>query len=317
MKNALIIICLVCTYFLAEARDYTFYHEKIIGIEWLIADEKFEDALRGYEQLFEAYDFIFIRDYKNALQLAGYLGNQQSGEPLLERSIRNGLSLKSVRRNKWISKVYQRSNTTKKTFKSWQEVYESKIRSDTRNLLKSMHSKNQWKAIGALLRIGNGAQDNYGEKKFAAFSISQLHRLHQVIDSVGYPSEQLIGNNYWATSIVSHHNSISQKFVAEDSLYPGLISPLLRQELTLGRISPYEIAEMEDWKYAVETGHAMTKYGFLGRFELKDIEEIDNRRLYLGLRSIGLRNQLVAIEKAYGFDFSLPGKAWHKGIIEF
>lgn len=48
--------------------DYIVYHRQIMEVERLIAQGSYEEALTTYEQVFELYDFVFIRDYKVAAQ---------------------------------------------------------------------------------------------------------------------------------------------------------------------------------------------------------------------------------------------------------
>jgi hypothetical protein len=60
-----------------EHQDYEFYHQQVIKAETLIASENYTEALLLYEQLFNDYDFIFLREYQIASQLALYTKNIQ------------------------------------------------------------------------------------------------------------------------------------------------------------------------------------------------------------------------------------------------
>jgi len=71
MKFKLSMFCLVTIFILSgfqsnENPDYIEYHKKITEAEILLSEEAFGDALIRYEQVFELYDFIFLRDYKVA-----------------------------------------------------------------------------------------------------------------------------------------------------------------------------------------------------------------------------------------------------------
>lgn len=51
-------------------QDYMNYHQNIIKAEKLIANEEYKEALLIYEQVFSSYDFIFLKEYQVATQLA-------------------------------------------------------------------------------------------------------------------------------------------------------------------------------------------------------------------------------------------------------
>jgi len=178
-----------------------------------------------------------------------------------------------------------------------------------------MYKLDQKKAIGALLRIGNKAQERYGEKKFAPHSEEQLVELDEILIEYGYPGEKLISDNWWVSIIVSHHNSISYEYVHNDTIFQYL-RPKFLEAIKKGEMSPYEFALMEDWKTAVENNHQKTSYGFLGAIVTKAlIDEINQNRNIIGMRSISIRNALFDIEKETGMDFYLPGQPWQNEKI--
>ena len=97
--------------------------------------------------------------------------------------------------------------------------------------------------MGALFRIGSKSQDNYAENKFAPHSEQQISELRDILLEIGYPGEKLIGNDYWVSTILSHHNSISQAYNKKDRLYPELKpqfdrSPGSRRSVSL-RVGPH------------------------------------------------------------------------------
>lgn len=80
-KASILIIALVfCTLsvLIAQGRpDYTGYHQSIVRGEELITRKEYAAALSILENVFNTYDFIFLRDYKVATQLALYAGDQE------------------------------------------------------------------------------------------------------------------------------------------------------------------------------------------------------------------------------------------------
>ena len=78
-----------------------------------------------------------------------------------------------------------------------------------------MLSKNQWKAFGVLLRFIEKGEQRYAHKKFAPHSERQM-------EDYGYPGDRLVGNGFWMSVILSHHNSISKEYLIQDTPYPSV-----------------------------------------------------------------------------------------------
>jgi len=183
-----------------------------------------------------------------------------------------------------------------------------------RDQIHSMFKKDQCKALGAFLRIGEKAQKRYAEKKFAPHSEKQMAELDTVIEQFGYPEEQLIGNNMWASVILSHHNSISKAYNSGDTLYINL-RPKLLEAIALGALSPYVFATIEDWRTVSLHQYNMTTYGYLGNIlNQKELETVNKNRSKIGIRSIKLRNALLDVEQKTGMNLHIK-KDWRKGKI--
>ena len=82
MKNITILINLILLFSLTTIKanekeeDYSMYHQSVIEAEILIVSQNYKDALQVYEELFENYDFIFLREYQIAAQLALHLNDE-------------------------------------------------------------------------------------------------------------------------------------------------------------------------------------------------------------------------------------------------
>jgi hypothetical protein len=302
----------------APDRDnYLIYHENIIHAEQLIAEEKFQEALKIYESTIHSFDFVFLRDYKVATQLALIVGEMEKTFYYLRAGLSKGWTLKDVKKNKFLAplRCKPKWKDIKCDYDSLQSVLHNILNDSLREQVQQMFRKDQKKAIGALLRIGQRAKENYAKQKFAPHSEKQMAILSQILVDYGYPGERLIGNNWWVATIISHHNSISKEYVSRDRIYPALKSELL-DALKNGEMSPFEFALMEDWKTAVESGHQSTSYGYLGSIESESIlHEVNQNRRKIGLRSIELRNALIDIQEGMGMNLYLPGEPWREGKI--
>jgi hypothetical protein len=320
MKFKLFIYCLIpiltLTGFQANVDpDYIDYHKQIIEAERLLSEEEFSDALIRYEQVFKHYVFVFIRDYKVASQLALYLDDKRKAFDYIQKGLAAGWELKALRKNQFLKPLQKEPEwrTIEQSYNNLHSQYETRIDSDLREKVRLMFKKDQKKALGALFRIGNKAQERYGTKKFAPHSENQMFELIKILDDQGYPGEQLIGNNYWMSTILSHHNSISKEYVNQDTLY-NFIKPKLIKAIENGQISPYEFAMIDDWYIAVNSGRTQTGYGFLNPPLSSTLTETNKLREKIGLRTIELRNKLVDVENETGINFYLPD--WIKGKIK-
>ncbi|MGB5205351.1 MAG: hypothetical protein WBN63_14270 [Eudoraea sp.] len=299
-----------------ENRDYLNYHRQVIEAESLIAEEKYGEALSSYENLISSYEFVFLRDYQVATQLAFYLNERQKALRLLEEGITAGWELKELKNNKFLASLQDEPAWTalENNYDSLRSFYLNRIDPKLREKVHEMFKKDQKKALGALFRIGNKAQENYGNKKFAPHSENQMAGLINILQSQGYPGERLIGNDYWMSTILGHHNSISEDYTKKDTLYQS-IRPALEKALASGEISPYEFAMIDDWKIAVVSNRTAIGYGFLNAPKEETLTETNLLRQKIGLRTIETRNKLVDIESSTGMNFYLPD--WVQGKIIF
>ena len=297
-----------------ENFGYINYHELIIEAEGLISEEKFSEALMKYDKIFRSYDFIFLRDYKIVSQLALYIGEEEKALYYIKKGITSGWTLKALNANKFLKplQIKPEWKALEKDYDSLHNQNLARIDLSAKEKVHAMFKKDQKKALGALLRIGDKAQERYALKKFAPHSENQIKELIKLLENQGYPGERLIGNNYWMSTIVSHHNSITQEYVKNDTLYK-FIRPLLIQAINKGQISPYEFALIDDWQKAVSFNRASAGYGFLNPPSQSTLSKTNDLRLAIGLRPVELRNKLIDVENKTGLNLYLPD--WVKGKI--
>ena len=297
-----------------DSLDYREYHKQIMEVERLLCEEDFGEALVRYEQVFERYEFVFLRDYKVASQLALYLGDKKKAFNYIKKGIVAGWLLKDLRKNKYLKQLRSDPEwtTMERSYKNLRSEHLAKIDVATREKVQLMFKKDQKKAMGALFKIGNKSQEKYGTEKFAPHSEEQIYELIRILEKNGYPGEKNIGNNFWMATIISHHNSISREYNSKDTLY-NFIKPKLIRAIENGEMSPYEFALVDDWQKAVISERNTAGYGFLISPKKTTFTETDQLRQQIGLRSITLRNKLVDVEIKTGIDFYLPD--WIRGKI--
>ena len=297
--------------------NYLNYHRDMINVEKLITQKDYANALAELEILFSDYEFVFLRDIKVASQLALLKGDEQRSIEFIQFGISRGWDMSDIKKTKYLKPVLDSPKWKAVTpqYDSLRSQYLERLNDSLRAQVKVMHKKDQKKALGALFRIGNKAQENYGVKKFAPHSELQMQELRNILITTGYPGEKIIGNDFWMSTIVSHHNSCSYEYVIQDTIYPSL-KPNLLEAIKRGELSPFEYAIMEDWKSAVESSHNSTTYGILGKIQSqKDLDQVDQNRALIGMRPVALRNALIDLEDATGLDFYLTGNPWQDGKI--
>ncbi|WP_057939334.1 hypothetical protein [Algoriphagus resistens] len=297
-----------------KGQDYRKYNKQTIEAEKLISEEKFLQALATYDQLFQNYDFIFLRDFKIAAQLSLYLTKKDKCLDLIKRGINAGWELKNIKKNDYLKNHLKKTDwkIIKQSYPGLHSTYLAGLEYTLREKVQRMFKEDQKKALGALVKVGNKAQEKYAVNKFAPHSEIQISKLIEILEEYGYPGEMLIGNNFWMSTILSHHNSISKDYNSYDTAF-NFIKPKLIHAIDLGRMSPYEYALIDDWQKAVSSGGTVAGYGFLTSVHQSTLVETDQLRRLIGLRSIELRNKLVDIEMKTGMDFYLPG--WIEGKI--
>ena len=297
--------------------DYLQYHKQCINIENLIIDERYQLALDEYEALFQQYDFIFLKEYKVATQLSIYLGEMEKARHYLEKGILAGWTLKAIKKDQSLAKLRNHDSwkSIQQAYPLLQRKFEAKLDHKLKKQVKKMFSKDQWKAFGALFTFSSKAQDRYAEKKFAPHSEDQMAEVYPILANYGYPGEKMIGNNFWMSTILSHHNSISQAYAKNDTIFESL-KPKLLKALKKGELSPFELALMEDWRQATLSGHDRAFYGFLNPPRASELVEVNQRREEIGLRPVQLRNKLVDIQEKTGMIFYLDGGPWVEGKME-
>ncbi|UZR97802.1 hypothetical protein [Chondrinema litorale] len=296
--------------------NYLVYNKEIISCEQLIAENKFSQAIEHYETLFKKYDFIFLRDIKVATQLCAYEKDFEAGFKFIRLGIANGWTLKNISKDNKL-KLFHKSPAWKnieQEYDSLHNQYLLRLNMELKEQVHVMFKKDQKKAFGAFVKIGQKAKRRYSEKKFAPHSEKQMEKLNNILDRFGYPGEKLIGNDLWGSVILSHHNSISVKYNLNDTLYSNL-KPKLIDALKKGEISTYEFAVIADWRIAALNHHSLTSFGFLGSIPHSAyLKAVNKNRAEIGMRSIELQNKLIGIENDKGLNLYLP-KGWQNGKI--
>lgn len=294
-----------------EKQGYDRYHQQVIRAEKFIAAENYTEALLVYEQLFCVYDFIFVREYQIAAQLAYYAKDREKALSFLREGILAGWEIRSIKKNELLKDLRKGEewNLVEKEYPDLRKQYESNLNQNLLDQVKKMYSKDQKKALKAVFRVGSKAKDNYSQHKFAPHSELQMAEFSAILKTHGYPGEKLIGNGFMMSTILSHHNSISTMYNAKDTIYPKL-RPRLDQALLNGQMSPYEFAIIDDWYLAVRYERKVPGYGILDKPSVSDVSETNKLRKKIYARPYELSQELEYIQQKTKINFYLSAR-WY------
>lgn len=296
--------------------DYTNYHAEVYQAEELLAQESFSEALHIYRRLVDNYDFVFVRDYKIATQIAWYLGFKDEAFAYLRLGIVGGWEMNSIKSNKFLKELRKSEewSVIKGEYDSLRNVFNQNINQELRTEVRAMSLKDQRKGLESVLRIGSKSQDKFGETKFAPLNEKHLRRLMVIIDSIGFPGERLVSFEPWGQGIVSRHNSISKAYCEADTLYPFL-KPILLSCIKKGNLSPASFAWIDEWYITVKSGWLKGSYGYVKALKKEDVANSNTLRTQIGLRKIETRNKLIDLQNKNQMDFYLPVQPKKDGKI--
>lgn len=291
-----------------QQADYTAYHRTIAEAHRHIAQKNYQAALALHRYVFDTYAFVFAKDYKVATQLALQTGQKQEAFTYLTKAISAGWSLRAIKKNVLVRTLLRdpQWRVIESQYDSLRSRYRLGSNQFVRGSVGKLFRQDQRKALLALFIPGDKARIRYAEKRFAPQSEQQVTQLIRLIDTYGYPGEQLIHNGYWAAVILSHHNSISKRYALRDTLYP-LVRPKLLKALQLGQLSPYEFAMIDDWYTAVKSDNQETHFGYLSQSLASTAQkQVDQARGALGLDSVETISLLADLQQQTGFNVYLP-----------
>jgi len=296
--------------------DYSTYHAKIYQAEELLVQQSYAEALNIYRRLFDTFDFIFVRDYKVATQIAWHLGFEDEAFEYLRSGIVGGWGMRSIKRNKFLGdlRYHEEWSIIKSQYDSLREVYNENINQEMRFEVRKMSLRDQRKGFGEIFRIGSKSRDRFGENNFAPLNEKHVYRLLEIIENEGFPGERLVGFEPWGQGILSRHNSISQAYCKADTLYQ-YIRPILLSSIEKGNLSPASFAWIDEWFITVESGWSKTSYGYLNPLKRIDLSMSNELRKQIGLRKIETRNKLIDLQNKTQMSFYLPAQPKKNGKI--
>jgi hypothetical protein len=291
----------------SQSDNYLEYNRRIIEAETFLSEKNFPESIRIYRELANAYDHVFLRDYKVAAQLAAYQGDTSNLHYFVKTGMRNGWDFKQIKKNPHLRKYskYDFWKHLKRNRKSFAEQFNQSVDIPLRQEVKEMLRRDQWRALRVAITPGKKWKERYTTRKFVPNNRAQVRRILAITQQYGYPGEKIIGDKSWATVIISHNE--------HDSVYSQL-RPRLYDALERGEIAPIELAIIETWRVEVDSEHR--DKGFViwsGAVTAEQAFLADSLRSGIGLRNINLNNKLISAERELRMNFYLS--PFHGGVI--
>ena len=297
--------------------DYFQYHKQVLEIESLLAADQYQQALTKYDELFAIYDYVFLKDYKIAAQVAAHLGQEDKAFDYLGLGVSDGWTIKGIKKHSKLKPLKRnpRWSELERSYEALRQDFLERINDSLRNEVNLLSKEDQKLALKYLLKPSKKARNQFIEQEAIPLSERHMTVLTEIIQKIGYPGERLIGNSVWMSTILGHHNSLSPEYQQQDSIYPAL-KPHLIEAVRNGELDPYDLAVIDDWYITVKSDHNKSSYGIIKEIKQSEITSCNEYREQLAIRSVELRNQLVDIQKKTGIDFYLNMESWVRGKIQ-
>lgn len=178
--NHLILILLVASYAFGQNKDYRVYHTQINKAEYLFfCEQKTDSALYYYDKTFSEFDFIFVKDIVNAMQIAKF--SKKDYKNYLHLGFKFGLKVQHLNRYPLFKDDYTKLLVDKELQKSYQvnrKIYLEKI---------------DYKYLDWIYKIGLKDQIDKNGKDYERVIRKTVASLKDSISMKGFPGEQLIG----------------------------------------------------------------------------------------------------------------------------
>jgi hypothetical protein len=174
----LLFLTVSCTY--AQQKDYRIYHTQINKAEELFfCEQKTDSALYYYDKTFAEYDFIFLKDIVNAMQIAKF--TKKDYKKYLHLGFKFGLKVEHLNLYLLFKDDYLKLLSDKKPHQVYltnRKIYLEKI---------------DYKYLDWIYKIGLKDQVDKNGKDYERVIQKTVASLKDSISKKGFPGERLIG----------------------------------------------------------------------------------------------------------------------------
>lgn len=193
MRVILLTLLTLCLYRSSlNAQDYIQYHKAINKAEeQIFVQKKIPDGLKTYSQVFDQYDFVFLHDCMNAMQIALYANDEKSFLKFTDKATKNGLKMANLAKFYYITKhpyYAKHKDSIASRYPANRQHYLRRL--DTATLIKlydlfatDQTQKNSLK----------GEKDHAFRSRYRAQIAETMKSLKKLAVERGFPSDKIIG----------------------------------------------------------------------------------------------------------------------------
>jgi hypothetical protein len=278
--------------------NYVEFHKKISLAEQYVLDSNYSNASRVYFEAFQQFDFVFLGNCITACQTAIKSENDSLAFYFLERGVKHGLKLSSIKSDGLLQKLVSKSswNDFEKKYDSLRTIYINAINWELRGKINELHALDQkWRnkhelhSWNFLWRPIIGLQWRKVVRRIVE------NELMPLINKYGYPGQRLIGveeqgmNKYLTRD---HYTSFMVRliFIHYFSFNSNLDGAFFIDEIKKGNLNPKQFAEFQDFRAHYSTKNTKYKNQYycqwmsnLGALKGVLVEDINRRRAEIGL----------------------------------
>jgi hypothetical protein len=309
MKYLIAVLFLMCgSYCLQSQTDYRDYHQSIVTIEDLISNEKFNEAVIDYEKIFETYEYVFLKDILIAAQIAYLSQNYDKSNEWLLKAVTNGYDCNCIKRFPVFHEYVKSDDWAIIESKSedLNEVYLSTINLD-------LHYEFHF-------RYKNEQENKSNRIIYKDVVTSNYRRIKELMDSIPFPSERIIGIDNGSLFPTSSGGSLSSCEASNSKVIPTLLhydNPItdigiekFLNAIKSGHLHPGQFVSI----YSFESNHVsrltssrsinkpkLPEYFFNSGFgkRTKDLQRVNLDRKKFGICSLETERKLDTVIKKY------------------
>lgn len=186
-----LLLCLLCFVHATYAQDYIKYHQTIMRAEeQAYVKQQIPEALKTYKQLFSQYDFVFVHDCVDAMQLALYVNDEKSFMVLVDKATQNGLLPRHMNMMRYIARhpIYIKNkdsivNITRRNRPHYLKRLDTAAIKTMYSLF--IHDQNE--------KNGVGLTETEFRRQYPLQIKQTMNDLHKFIAAKGWPSDKMIG----------------------------------------------------------------------------------------------------------------------------
>lgn len=303
----LVAMLLYCATMFSQNKKVKNYFDYIHQAENFIVESNYKKALKYYKKAFKTPEISFNLDYQNALLCGCKLNDEEIIKKYFLILKQRNFNINKLKKYclETISEDIWNSLDKKEVTPSIDTIYE--------NELKEVLKKDQ--AIRIFISNAGGNYETHGDTAAYVDSLN-IEYLKHLIQTKGFPTEYMVGNNYGLYLSVRHNQQWKNK----------TLDKLLYKQTLLGNFSPYKYAFLYDYwtnnfernreTYRIENANIIGDTLYFDYWTKNEVQ-IDSLRKILFIESMELQRYKIASNKhKEGFRFHCTYLAYYNGIDE-